>query len=90
MSTVETVADLGEMSAQRLIAKLVDEDGERLVLLTDGDGEMRVSAAIGSRAAAASRLERAAAVLLAWAAELRKPAVPLEPKPGQPGTEGWT
>lgn len=92
MSAVEedVIVDLGSLSAQRLIGKMVVDEDETVLVLGDGDGEVQVSAAIGSRAAAASRLERAAALMLAWAAELRKPVVPTDPKPGQPGTEGWT
>jgi hypothetical protein len=55
------IADLGELSAQRLIGKMARDEDETVLVLGDGDGEVQVSAAIGSRAAAASRLERCGA-----------------------------
>lgn len=62
--------ELGQLSTQHLIAE-VDEGG---VVLADGEVEVLLSDEVGSREDAAAALDRAAAVLLARAEDLRREA----------------
>lgn len=87
---VREIVELGTLSAQRLRARLEADEDERVLVLDDGDSRIEISAEIGPAADAADALELVAGVVLAWAADLRRPAVPKRPAPGQPGTEGWT
>lgn len=83
---VDDIEQMGELTARRLTAR-VDAEG---VVLGDDEFEVLIDDEMGSRLEAAVAYERAAGVFLARAAELRRPAVPKRPAPGQPGTEGWT
>lgn len=83
---VDDIEQMGELTARRLTAR-VDAEG---VVLGDDEFEVLIDDEMGSRLEAAVAYERAAGVFLARAAELRRPAVPRRPAPGQPGTEGWT
>lgn len=77
--------ELGSLSAQDVYA-VMDGDG---VLLADDDGQLRIDASIGRRDVAALKAEQVAAMLLAFAAELRRPPIPLHPRPGDPGVPAW-
>lgn len=83
MSEVREVAELGTLSAQRLRARLEADDGERVMVIGDEDARIEISAEIGSRADAVRALEDVAGAILAWAQELRRPAIPEYPRLGE-------
>jgi hypothetical protein len=82
---VDDIEQMGELTARHLTVR-VDPEG---VVLGDDEFEVLIDDEMGSRLEAAVAYERAAGVFLARAAELRKPPIPLYPRPGE-APPHWT
>lgn len=68
--TVAGEVELGGLDVHALTAHLGEVDGQRGVVLEDGDGQVELSEAFGHRSDMVRAYKRTAAVLLARAAEL--------------------